>query len=167
MIPAEILETELARAQTKKIDDAKNNLTNSIVHIHSNKPELVENKTIAIIEQLVAEPLCELPLLQADCAIDSYKNELCDVDSIISMPQLENELDNVASEPITCAENKHFLPIAIVQDELKLSNSLNTLGYIKFNVLCNLNYLDEKLSFSSDLPWMCRNKYHFGKYNSK
>jgi hypothetical protein len=39
-------------------------------------------------------------------------------------------------------------------DELKLLSSLNTLGYIEFDVLCNnLNNL-EKLSFSTDLLWL-------------
>jgi hypothetical protein len=38
-----------------------------------------------------------------------------------------------------------------VHDKLKLLSSLNTLGYIKFDVLCNLDDLEEKLSFSVDL----------------
>ena len=56
--------------------------------------------------------------------------------------------DIISSEPIICAENNIFVPIASVHDELKLLSSLNTLGYIEFDVLCNLNNLKEKLSFS-------------------
>ena len=42
------------------------------------------------------------------------------------------------------------------------------MGYIEFHVLCNLNKLNEKLWFSSDLPWFCRYTYHFiGKYDHK
>jgi hypothetical protein len=45
---------------------------------------------------------------------------------------------------------------------------LNTLGYIEFNVLCNLNNLEEKLSFSADLPWLSKHTYHvIGQNNYK
>jgi hypothetical protein len=47
-----------------------------------------------------------------------------------------------------------------VHDKLKLLSSLNTLGYIKFDVLCNLDDLEEKLSFSVDLPWLFKHTYH-------
>jgi hypothetical protein len=53
-----------------------------------------------------------------------------------------------------------------MHDELKLLYSLNTLGYIEFDVLCNLNNLEEKLSFSADLPWLSKHTYHaIGRYN--
>ena len=45
-----------------------------------------------------------------------------------------NKHDFIAPEPIICAENKSFLPIASLHDELKLLSSLNTLGYIEFDV---------------------------------
>ena len=55
-----------------------------------------------------------------------------------------------------------------MQDELKLVSSLNTLGYIEFDVLCNLNNLKYKLSFIADMPWYSKNMYHvFGRYNCK
>jgi hypothetical protein len=69
------------------------------------------------------------------------------------MPQLDNKLDVVASDPINCAKIRTFNPITSVNDELKLLSSLNTLGYIEFDVLCNVNNLKEKLSFSDELPW--------------
>jgi hypothetical protein len=84
------------------------------------------------------------------------------------MPQLKHKLDIVSSNPISCAKIKTFNPITSVQDELKLLSSLNTLGYIEFNVLCNLNKLEEKLSFSADLPWLSKHTYHvIGRYNWK
>ena len=53
-------------------------------------------------------------------------------------------------------------------DGLKLMSSLNTFGYIKFVVLCNLRYLEEKLYAFDNLPWLSRHIYHvFGKYNNK
>jgi hypothetical protein len=42
-------------------------------------------------------------------------------------------------ESNTCAENRHVIHNASDVDELKLMSSLNTLGYIEFDVLCNLN----------------------------
>jgi hypothetical protein len=76
------------------------------------------------------------------------------------MPQLENKLDVVASDPINCAKIRTFNPITSVHYELKLLSSFNTLGYIKFDVLCNLNNLEEKLSFSADLSWLSKHTYH-------
>jgi hypothetical protein len=71
-------------------------------------------------------------------------------------------------ESNTCAENRHVIHNASDVDELKLMSSLNTLGYIEFDVLCNLNYLEEKLYAYADFPWLSRHKYHvFGKYNNK
>jgi hypothetical protein len=55
-----------------------------------------------------------------------------------------------------------------VHDELKLLSSSNTLGYIEFDVLCNLNNLEGKLSFSADLPWLSKHTYHvIRRYNWK
>jgi hypothetical protein len=68
----------------------------------------------------------------------------------------------------TCAENTQVIHNASDVDELKLMSSLYTLGYIEFDVLCNLNYLEEKLYANADLPWLSRHTYHvFGKYNNK
>jgi hypothetical protein len=80
------------------------------------------------------------------------KEELCDDSTIISMPQLENKLDVVASDPINYAKIRTFNPITSMHDELKLLPSLNTLGYIEIDVLCNINNLEEKLSFSVEFP---------------
>jgi hypothetical protein len=54
------------------------------------------------------------------------KEELCDDVCVVSMPQLMKE-------------NRIFNPITSVHCELKLLSSLNTLPYIEFDVLCNLN----------------------------
>ena len=54
-----------------------------------------------------------------------------------------------------------------MQDELKLLSSLNTLGYIEFDILCNLNNLNEKLFHPADLTWISKHTYHvIGKYDS-
>jgi hypothetical protein len=99
----------------------------------------------------------ELPLLHDDCTGNSCdKKELCDDSSITYMPQLEHKLDIVSSNPINYAKIRTFNPITSVHDELKLLSSLNTLGYVEFDVLCNLNNSKEKLSFSVDLPWLSK-----------
>jgi hypothetical protein len=55
-----------------------------------------------------------------------------------------------------------------VHDELNLLSSLNTLGYIELDVLCNLNNLEKNLSFSVDLSWLFKHTYHvIGRYNWK
>jgi hypothetical protein len=111
----------------------------------------------------------ELCLLHVDYTIDSCDNkELSDDSSITYMLQLENKLNIVASNPISCVEIRTLNPITSVHDELKLLSSLNTLGYIEFDVLCNLNNLEEKLYFSADLPWLSKHTYHvIGRYNRK
>ena len=123
----------LLRQQFVSMDDSKNNLSNSINIMPSDKSEL--------------------PLLQEDClVVPCDKEELCGDNTIISMPQLENKLDDVASDPINCAKIRTFNPITSAHDKHKLLSSLNTLGYIKFYVLCNLNNLEKKLYFSAELP---------------
>jgi hypothetical protein len=77
---------------------------------------------------------------------------LCDDASVVFVPQLMKEIDFVASDPINYAEFGTFDPITSVHDEMKLFTSLNTLSYFEFDVLCNLNNLEEKLSFRADLP---------------
>jgi hypothetical protein len=40
---------------------------------------------------------------------------------------------------------KCFIPITCAHDEQQLFSSLNTLSYIEFDILCNLNCLEERL----------------------
>jgi hypothetical protein len=114
----------LMRQQFASMDDTKNNFSN--------------------YTDIMPLDKSELPLLQEDClVVPYYKEELCDDNTIIFMPQLENKLDVVSYDPINCAKIRTFNPITSVHDELKLLSSLNTLVYIEFDVLCNLNNLGE------------------------
>jgi hypothetical protein len=108
-------------------------------------------------------------LLHDDCTVDPYvKKELCDDSSIIYMPKLENKLDIVASNPINYAKIRTFNLTTSVHNKLTLLSSVNTLCYIEFNVLCHINNLEEKLSFSVDFPWISKHTYYFiGRYNCK
>ena len=55
-----------------------------------------------------------------------------------------------------------------MRPKLNLLSSLNTLGYIEFDILCNLNCLKEKLKFDSGLPNFNHCSLHaIGKYDSK
>jgi hypothetical protein len=121
----------------------------------------------ASVEHSLVTPFSGLSL-----SIDDYLNipcdteELCYDSSFVSLPQLVNKLDIVVFELIKCVENILIHPIDDTQDELKLLSSLNTLGYIEFDVLCDLNNLKEKLLLDFDVQWLTRNTCHImGRYN--
>jgi hypothetical protein len=121
----------------------------------------------AILDQSIMVHSSNLTLSSDDClVVPCDKEELRDDNTIIYMTQLEKKLDIAASNPINCVDIRIFNPITSVHDELKLLSSLNTLGYVEFDVLYNLNNLQEKRSFSVDLPWLSKHTYHFiGRYN--
>ena len=96
----------------------------------------------AIIEQLLVEPSLDLSLSH-----DNFLDVPCDKDELV-----DDALVLLVLEPVTCAENKHVIHIATKTDELKLLSSLHTLGYIGFDVLCNLDCLAESLFKYADLP---------------
>ena len=75
----------------------------------------IEYHDAHIVEQPAVEPLIEIPLLQDDCRLVSCnKEEFCDDASVIVVPQIINKDDIVAPQPISCAENKIFLPLTCV-----------------------------------------------------
>jgi hypothetical protein len=166
--------------ERKKIKKASSVLTHSTLSwweslTPSDKPRTWANMKMLMRERFVSSNdvmpsnKLELPLLCDDYASNSCdKKELCDYSSITYMPQLEHKLDIVSSNPVNCAEIRTFNPITSVHDELKLLSSFNTLGYIEFDVLCNLNNLAEKLSFTAGFRWLCKHTYHaIGKYTCK
>jgi hypothetical protein len=158
--------------ERKKIKKATSVLTHSALSwweslTPSNKPQTWAHMKMLMRERFVSSNdvmpsnKLELPLLHDDCTSNSCdKKELCDDSSITYMPQHEHKLKIVYSNPVNCGEIRTFNPITSVHDEPKLLSSLNTLGYIEFDVLCNLNNLEEKLSFSPDFPWLSKNTYH-------
>ena len=122
----------------------------------------------AIVEQQFVDPFVGLPLSQVDLsAAPCDKYELYADASLISLPQQTNKIYVPNFDSYVSAEIKHLLPITCENDELKLLSSLNTLGYIEFNTLCDLSSLEEKIK-CAELPWLSRCTYHFiGKYNCK
>ena len=110
----------------------------------------------SMTEQLLVEPTLDLPLSQ-----DDLLHIPCDKDDL---PDHEHE----RTKPHASTEFTNVIYIAGDNDELKLLSPSKTLGYIEFDVLCNLSDLEEKLFVYADLPWLSRDTYYIiGKYNNK
>ena len=93
-----------------------------------------------------------MPLSQVDLSAAPYDKYEMYVDaSLISLPQQMNEIYVPNFDSYITAEIEHLLPITCENDELKLLSSLNTLGYIEFDTLCNLSSLEEKFK-CAELP---------------
>ncbi|XP_039851101.1 uncharacterized protein LOC120709500 isoform X1 [Panicum virgatum] len=109
----------------------------------------------AMMEQLLVEPSLDFYLSQ-----DDLLDIPCDKDDL-------HDHEHESTEPPTCAELKHVNYIGSCMNELKLISSLKTLGYIEFDVLCNLSDLEEQLFQHAELPWCPRHTYHaIGKYDN-
>ena len=154
----------LALNAEKEILLSVNTCKNDVTHNVQNLSILHANEEQQIVEPTVDFPLSQNGLLAVPCD----KEELCADDSFTPMPQVTNKCDTFGLEPYKYAEDKLFHPITCAQDELNLLSSLNTLGYIEFDILCNLNCLKEKLKFDSGLPSFNHCSLHaIGKYDSK
>jgi hypothetical protein len=119
------------------------------------------------VEQPIVEHFSDLSLSQDDFLVVPFdKEELYDNLLIIPLAQLSNQHDASNLESKISAENKHIITIGSIKEDMRLVSSLNTLGYIEFNDLCNLNNLKEKLFMCNNLPLLFRNKFHAaGQYN--
>ena len=110
-------------------------------------------------KQQIVEP--NLPssqdeLLDGPC----NKEDLCANDSLTPMPQVVNNYDTFVLEPYKCVEEKLIHHFTCAQDELKLLSSLNTLGYIEFDIiLCDLDYLEENFGLDSELTCLSNHAY--------
>jgi hypothetical protein len=52
-------------------------------------------------------------------------------------------------------------------DELNLLSSLDTFGYIEYDVHCNLNIVEKRMFFHKKLPLLTRNNFHaIGSYDN-
>ena len=123
----------LALNAEKEILLSVNTCKNDVTHNVQNLSILHANEEQQIVEPTVDFPLSQNGLLAVPCD----KEELCADDSFTPMPQVANKCDTFGLEPYKCAEDKLFHPTC-AQDELNLLSSLNTLGYIEFDILCNL-----------------------------
>jgi hypothetical protein len=96
----------------------------------------------AIIEQLLVDPILDFSLSR-DVLLDvpCDKDDLSDNSSIVHV--LKSHI---------CTEIKHVIHIANTTDERQLQCSIHTLGYIEFDILCNLDCLEEQFFKYADLP---------------
>jgi hypothetical protein len=102
--------------------------------------------TPASLEQSLVEPVAEFTLLQDACHIvPCDREELCDHASLIFTTQLVHICDNSFVED-TLAEVGRVHCIDMEKQELHIISTLNTLGYIDFNVPYNMKCLEERLS---------------------
>ena len=138
----------LALHAEKEILSFVNTCKNDVTHSVQTLSTLHANK-----EQRIVEPAADSTFSQDELLVVSYdKEDLCANTSFTHIPELMNKCDIFGLEPYECAVDNPSHPITCVQDELKLLSSLNTLGYIEFNILCNLNCLKEKVQLDSNLP---------------
>jgi hypothetical protein len=119
-------------------------------------------------EHQIVEIIADLPLLHGDLFVDPCdKEELCDHTSLKSTTQLvhghvQSDLndEHVAFPHVRCVNNEN--------EELKLISCLNTLGYIEFDILCNLDCLEKKLFQNCISPCFDHcSFYGIGKYNTR
>jgi hypothetical protein len=112
--------------------------------------------TPSSLEQSLVEPVAEFPLLQDDYKIvPCDKEKFCDHASLISTTQLVHGHDTSILDD-THAEVGRVHCIDIEKQQLCIISTLNTLGYIDFNVPYNLNCLEERLSKESGLQCFSR-----------
>jgi hypothetical protein len=101
--------------------------------------------TTASLEQSLVEPVAEFPLLQKYYKIfPCDKEKLCDHALVISTTQLVHGHDNSIFDD-THAEVRRVHCIDNEKEELKIISSLNCLGYIEFDFVCDLNSFENEL----------------------
>jgi hypothetical protein len=106
------------------------------------------------------EPVAEFPLLQDDCKIIPYdKEKLCDHASLISTTRLVHVHDNSIFDD-THAEVRRVHCIDSEKEEFKIISSLNCLGYIEFDSVCDLNSLENELFQKSGLLYFDYCSFH-------
>jgi hypothetical protein len=128
---------------------------------------LNSSTTSASLEQSLVEPVTEFPLLQDDYKIiPCDKEKLCDHASLISTTQLVYGHDNSILDD-THAEVRRVHCIDSEKEELKIISSINCLGYIEFDFVCDMNSLENELFQKSGLLYLDYSTFHaLGLYDS-
>jgi hypothetical protein len=103
------------------------------------------------------------PSLDLSFPYDDLLDVSCDKDDLADNASIVHVLNSH-----TCAEIKHVIHIDNTTEERQLQCSIHTLGYIEFDILCNLDCLEEQLFKYADMLCFSRHTYHaIGKYNNK
>jgi hypothetical protein len=77
-----------------------------------------------------------------------------------------NELDTAAFDSPTCTEIKHLIHVTCDTNELNLLYSLDTFGYIEYDVPCDLNIIEKRIFCQTNLPLLTRNNFYaIGSYD--
>jgi hypothetical protein len=112
------------------------------------------------LEQSLVEPVAGLPLLQDDYKIvPCDKEKLCVHASLISTTQLVHGHDTSILDD-TNSEVRCVHCIDSEKEEFKNISSLNCLGYIKFDFVCDMNSLENELFHKSSLLYLDYCTFH-------
>jgi hypothetical protein len=77
-----------------------------------------------------------------------------------------NELDTSTFHSPTYAEIKHLIHVTCDTNKLNLLSSLDTFGYIEYDVPCDLNIVEKRMFCQSNSPLLTRNIFHaIGSYD--
>jgi hypothetical protein len=77
-----------------------------------------------------------------------------------------NELDTSIFDSPTCAQIKHLIHVTCDTNKLNLLSSLDTFGYIEYDVPCDLNSVEERMFCQNQSPLLTRNNFHdIGNYD--
>jgi hypothetical protein len=102
----------------------------------------------------------EIRSLEEEATIESpiVYNILQEVEIKQEKEQLMNGLDTFVFYSPTCAEIKHLVHGTCAMNELNLLSSLDTFGYIEYDVPCDLNIVDKRIFCQTKLPLLTRKK---------
>jgi hypothetical protein len=70
-----------------------------------------------------------------------------------------NELNTSVFNSPTCAEIKHLIHVTCDSHELNLLYYLDTFGYIEYDVPCDLNIVEKRMFYKTNLPLLTRNNF--------
>jgi hypothetical protein len=70
-----------------------------------------------------------------------------------------NELDTSIFDSPTCAEIKHLIHVTCDINELNLFSSLDSFGYIEYDVPCDLNTVEKRMFCQTTSPLLTRNNF--------
>jgi hypothetical protein len=71
-----------------------------------------------------------------------------------------NELDTSVFNSSTCDEIKYLIRVTCDTNELNLLSSLDTFGYIEYDVPCDVNIVEKRMFCQTKLPLLTRNKFY-------
>jgi hypothetical protein len=89
---------------------------------------------------------------EATIASSIVHNILQEVEIKQEKEQVMNEFDTSIFDSPTCAEIKHLVHGTCAMNELNLLSSLDTFGYIEYEVPCDLNIVEKRMFYQTKFP---------------